>query len=162
MSRIEIIDNYLPEETFTNLLQKEILSHKFPLYFRDHVVKHTPTNFQFVHIFKPPSPYLQVIRPLIEKLDPQSIIRCKANLRPVAIPPEQSPYHHDQIHCQDHMVAIYYLNTNNGYTIFEHNKQKVESIANRMLIFTGDLKHAGCSCTDAKQRVVLNINYLEK
>ena len=161
MSQIEIIDDYLPQDTF-NKLQEQLLCQQFPWFYRNGIVKLNPIYFQFVHTFKPPSPFLQVIRPFIEKLDPKSIIRCKANLRPLAIPPEQSPYHHDQIHCQDHMVAIYYLNTNNGYTIFEHNKQKVESIANRLLIFDGSLKHAGCSCTDAKQRVVLNINYLEK
>ena len=161
MSRIEIIDNYLPDDIFTNIIQKEILSTRFPWYFKDHIVRHTPINYQFVHVFKPPSPYLQVIRPLIEKLDPKSIIRCKANLRPITDKPEQSPYHVDQSQCSDHMVAIYYINTNNGYTIFEHNKQKVESIANRLLIFDGHLRHAGCNCTDVKQRVVLNINYLE-
>ena len=63
--------------------------------------------------------------------------------------PENVPY----------KVAIFYLNTNNGYTLFESG-DKVESVANRKVIFDGKLKHCGTTCTDSKTRVVLNINYI--
>ena len=82
------------------------------------------------------------------------------NLRPITDEPSQSPYHQDQSKNPNHKIAIYYINTNNGYTIFEHNKQKVESIANRLVMFHGSLVHAGCSTTNQKRRVVLNLNYL--
>jgi len=159
MSQIEIIDNYLPEDVF-NTLQEELLSHKFPWYFNDHIVQHTPTNYQFVHVFKPPSPFIDIIAPLLNKIKPKRIIRCKMNLRPITDEPSQSPYHQDQSKNPNHNIAIYYINTNNGYTIFEHNKQKVESIANRLVMFHGSLVHAGCSTTNQKRRVVLNLNYL--
>ena len=159
MSQIEIIDNYLPDNVF-NILQEELLSHKFPWYFNDHIVQHTPTNYQFVHVFKPPSPFIDIIAPLLNKIKPKRIIRCKMNLRPITDEPSQSPYHVDQTKNPNHKIAIYYINTNNGYTIFEHNKQKVESIANRLVMFHGSLVHAGCSTTNQKRRVVLNLNYL--
>ena len=50
------------------------------------------------------------------------------------------------------------MNTNNGYTIFEDGT-KVESVANRLLTFHGNTKHAASSCSDQHRRVVLNINY---
>ena len=48
--------------------------------------------------------------------------------------------------------------SNNGYTYFEDG-QKVQSQENRAVIFSGDLLHAGTSCTDTDLRVVLNIDY---
>ena len=50
------------------------------------------------------------------------------------------------------------MNSNNGYTYFE-NKEKVKSVANRLLKFDNIMKHSGTTCTDENQRVVININY---
>mgnify|MGYP001320920785 CR=1 FL=1 len=161
MSQIEIIDNYLPQDIF-NTLQELLLSKGFPWFFNDYIVDHTPTNYQFVHVFKPNSQYIQLVRPLLNKINPTQVLRCKLNLRPITQQHEQSPYHIDQTKYPKYKIAIYYINTNNGYTIFEHNKQQVESIANRILIFDGQLKHAGVSSTDTKRRVVLNLNYMEQ
>lgn len=157
MSQIEIIDDYLPQDTF-NTLQEHLLSHKFPWYYKDHIVNNHTNNYQFVHVFKPPSPYINILQPLIHKIDPKYIIRCKLNLRPITQQHEQSLYHVDQ---QDtnHKIAIYYINTNNGYTIFKHNNQQVQSISNRIVLFNGNIIHAGVSSTNTKRRVVLNLNY---
>ena len=57
-------------------------------------------------------------------------------------------------------TAIFYFNTSNGWTEFESCGTKIESIANRLLIFSGDKYHCGTSCTDQHARVVLNINYI--
>ena len=175
MSQIEIIDNYLPQDTF-NKLQEDLLSHKFPWCFNEHIIdglevisidnsisdykRWSLNNYQFVHVFEPPSPFIDIIVPLFDKIDPKKIIRCKMNLNPITQQHEQSPYHIDQPKNTNHKIAIYYINTNNGYTIFEHNKQKVESIANRLVMFHGSLVHAGCSTTNQKRRVVLNLNYI--
>ena len=165
MSQIEIIDDYLPEDIF-NEMQDLMLSAGIPWFFNDYIVTESPDLFQLVHTFTPDKPYVQLLNPLLKKLNPREVLRCKANLRPQTSQNIQSPYHLDQTNVhgtyKSYKVAIYYINTNNGYTIFEHNKQKVQSIANRILLFDGTLKHAGCSCTDAKRRVVLNINYMEK
>ena len=56
-------------------------------------------------------------------------------------------------------TAIFYINTNNGYTLFKDGT-KVDSVQNTMLIFDGSLDHCGVSCTDQKRRIVLNINYV--
>jgi len=161
MSQIEIIDDYLPQDIF-NKLQELLLSGGFPWFYNDYIVEQTPINYQFVHTFKPDSPYTKLITPLFVKIKPKEIMRCKLNLRPITQQPEQSPYHIDQTKYPKYKIAIYYINTNNGYTIFEHNKQQVQSKANRILIFDGHLRHAGVSSTDTKRRVVLNLNYMEE
>ena len=56
-------------------------------------------------------------------------------------------------------TAIFYLNTNNGYTLFEDG-QRVASVANRIVIFDAALRHTGASCTDADHRLVLNLNFV--
>ena len=56
-------------------------------------------------------------------------------------------------------TAIFYINSNNGYTVFKDNS-KVISRENRLCLFNGHIEHAGVSCTDARRRIVLNINYL--
>ena len=159
MSQIEIIDNYLPQDTF-NTLQEHLLSHRFPWFYRDGIIQSNPIYSQFVHVFKDGSPYWNYLIPLLNVINPKYIIRCKINCRTLTQTPEQSPYHIDQPKNTNHKIAIYYLNTNNGYTIFEHDKQQIQSIQNRIVIFDGHLRHAGVSTTDTKRRVVLNLNYI--
>ena len=54
-------------------------------------------------------------------------------------------------------TAIYYVNSNNGYT--EVNDCKVESVANRMVFFPSNTKHRGVNATNVKARYVINFNY---
>ena len=50
------------------------------------------------------------------------------------------------------------MNTNNGWTEFKSGI-KVNSIANRMLIFDSKYEHVGVTSTDSNRRVVLNFNF---
>ena len=56
-------------------------------------------------------------------------------------------------------TGIYYVNTNDGYTVFEDGT-KIDSVANRICIFPYYLKHSGTTCTNANRRIALNINYV--
>ena len=56
-------------------------------------------------------------------------------------------------------TAIYYVNTNNGYTLFKDGNLKVDSVGNRIVIFDSCKLHKAVSCTDEKRRVVINFNY---
>ena len=72
---------------------------------------------------------------------------------------EHSP-HRDMTY--SHTAALLYMNTNNGYTRFENDEggwDKVESIANRLVIHNGSHLHGSTTCTDQKKRIVLAINY---
>ena len=74
-----------------------------------------------------------------------------------AILPECHKYHVDyEFPC---MSGLFYLNTNDGYTKFEKDNLKVESIANRFVSFPTHLSHASSSCTNDKVRYNINFNY---
>ena len=68
----------------------------------------------------------------------------------------QSAFHRDVDNC---ITAIYYVNTNNGYTEFESNGMKVNSVENRLVIFDSNEKHRAVTATDTSRRSVINFNY---
>ena len=91
------------------------------------------------------------------KLKCNSIINIKLNSTNYATKIKEGTYHCDyNIKCK---TAIYYLNTNDGYTKFQKDNKIIESIENRMVIFNSNLKHLGTNTTDSKRRLVLNFNY---
>ena len=54
---------------------------------------------------------------------------------------------------------MFYLNTNDGYTLLEDGT-KIKSIANRVLLFNPNDLHASTSTSDTNRRVTININWL--
>ena len=58
-----------------------------------------------------------------------------------------------------HKSAIFYINNNDGYTILNNGKTKIESIANRILFFDSTKNHSSTHCTNDHARVNININY---
>ena len=53
-----------------------------------------------------------------------------------------------------------YLNTNNGYTLFEDGT-KIDSVANRLVTFNNSTKHSDLTNTcDEPYRLVLNVDYI--
>ena len=54
-------------------------------------------------------------------------------------------------------TAIYYVNTNNGYTVFKN--KKIKSEANKIIIFNGNTKHKVKYQTDRDTRIVINFLY---
>ena len=93
------------------------------------------------------------INPLVNAIDNHTevaaIRRVKANLQLVQSERVYSDFHYDYSHndegCDPNMwVAIYYLNTNDGYTELEDGTI-IESIEDRMLFFPNSIKHRGVS-----------------
>jgi len=165
MKDIKIIDDFLNKEEF-NKLSETLLSKNFPWFYSDRKVKingiEHKENFQFTHVFliedKINSVFFKDLTPLFVKLNVKKIVKLKANL--TIFSKEQIVYgmHTDtDFNCN---TAIYYLNTNNGKTIFENGK-KINSIENRIVIFNSQTKHSALSHTDIDRRVVLNINYMD-
>lgn len=99
---------------------------------------------------------------LLNKLKPLAVLRIKVNLQLITHEIIESSYHIDYPIIPDNvkmLTCVYYLNTNNGYTRFE-NGPKVDSVANRMVIFDHKRRHAGSTCTDQRNRLVVNINFI--
>jgi len=162
---MKIIDDFLSPSDF-EVTQNFFQSPDFIWYYNQGIANHKQglDQFQFVHPFfdisKPSqtdwSPFLQ---PILTKLNAKYIFRIKANLRPRTSQGVLSDFHTDM--SLNQQTAIFYLNTNNGYTKFKDNDLgKVDSVANRLLSFYGNLEHCGCSATDCNNRIVLNINYI--
>ena len=162
---MKVIDNFLNDDEF-NIIQQYFLNDSFVWHLNDSIANKRQgiDQYQFTHTFfdisKPSlQNYSSFLQPLLLKLKPQYIFRIKANLRPRTTQGVLSDYHVDM--SLNQQTAIFYLNTNNGYTKFQQNDyEDVPSVANRLLTFYGGLKHCGSSCTDSNYRIVLNINYI--
>tara|TARA_R100000008_G_scaffold80182_1_gene62391 strand:+ start:370 stop:903 length:534 start_codon:yes stop_codon:yes gene_type:complete len=163
---LKLLPNFLSKEDF-KIIQSFFLN-KLDWKFNDTIAGENSNldNFQFVHNFfniRDPylerglSPHCHILKPLLLKLAPFNLLRVKANLRTRTAVPIQSNMHTDLDLKQK--TAIYYLNTNNGYTLFKDGT-KIDSIENNLIIFDGYREHCGVSCTDQKRRIVLNINYI--
>jgi len=156
----KIKDNYLSVED--HLVLKTIMeSNTFPWYYNKDKVynKDKLFHYQFVHLFYEDnivnSDYFNKLNPVIKKLKPLSLVRIKANCNPISDKLIEFDKHPDQyFKCK---AAIYYLNDNNGYTMIEG--KKVESKANRMVLFDADKEHYGTNSTNCNNRMVINFNY---
>jgi hypothetical protein len=172
----EIIDDFLPKnnsDEIENILLKNVDGIQIlPWYFINNkssdgilMQRDDINNFQFAHIFYEEhnihsNHYNTVVHPFIFKLDPLALVRVKGNL--TTITPNIIKYGwHTDFDNYEHTTAIYYVNTNNGKTIFK-NGLEVESVKNRMVIFDGWMEHTATSSTDTKARCVLNFNYIKK
>ena len=119
---------------------------------------------QFVHFFHQNSSVVtsqenwQMLFPIFEVLQPYSFIRVKANNIPMNEKHIVHGFHTDTT-VPLSWTAIYYVNTNNGYTQFEDG-MKIQSKANSMVVFPSNMKHSGSTCTDQQSRINININFL--
>ena len=140
----------------------------FQWYQSDGIVSEDDVDkFQFIHPFYVdpvnPSPAFGMITSVLMLLKPLTILKIRAKLLARTHEIEESDFHVDIMGTTEEKLsqmttAIYYVNTNNGYTEFEDGT-KVESVENRMVIFPSNIKHRGASCTDEKVRMVINFNY---
>lgn len=163
-NKINIIDNFLPKEEFLKL-KTILMSDMMPWFFNDYKVfdtkKENLNNYQFVHIFYQNyqiwSNHYDCLLSLINKIKPNALVRIKINLSSVTKTNIKSDFHTDitGVKCN---TAIFYINSNDGFTEFEDGK-KINSVENRLITFPSEMKHLGATCTDAKRRLVLNINY---
>jgi len=181
-NKIDIIDNFLSLEHFESL-EKIFFDIRFPWFYNSSINyldrdgerisdedgsrELEEYNFQFTHVLygsKPDdchqtinSKSFDTIIPILEKLNPKSLVRAKVNLIPRADKIIIHGFHND-FKDYDSTTALFYINTNNGLTVFENGKE-CSSVSNRLVMFPSSLKHSGTTCTDEKIRVTLNINY---
>jgi hypothetical protein len=169
---LRVIDDFLERELFLSL-QAAVLSPSFA-WERSAVLSASAAahlgpgeNEQDIHGFylhkravRYVSPALQIIAPVLDKLAPLALLKVKVNRT------ARSERHieyglHVDTQRSGATTAIFYLNTNNGYTLFDDGR-KVLSMENRIVIFDASTQHTGASCTDAPHRLVLNINLLPR
>jgi hypothetical protein len=162
---IKIIDNFLNKDQYDEL-HNAMFSADFPWYYANSVLPENLAtckkfdNYQWAHSFYREysfqSQHAIILLPIIKKLDPAAIVRIKGLMLSRTEENVEHGMHEDNTFNTTN--ALYYLNTNNGYTRFANGK-KVDSIANRMVVFSSGIKHTGATCTDQKVRCAINFNY---
>lgn len=162
---IKIIDDFLPHNEFCQLF--DFVMKRFDWEWCGGIVKEGDGHFQFTKMLycnnMPVSEYYSVLAPICDKERFAATLRVKANLitRTEKIKVFTNAFHEDMGDLASKCTTgIYYVNTNNGYTLFEKCGTKVESVANRFVKFPGNLRHTGTTCTDEDRRVVINFNYI--
>lgn len=166
---VKVIDNFLLPNEFEEL-QRHFFDPLFPWFIGDAIqgdgAVQEKYNWQLFHmLYHTPniiSEHMPVIQSVYNKLNPAIFIKAKLNCNFVTDKIIEHGYHNDVDGLVDKTTtAVYYINTNNGYTAFADGT-KVESIENRMVLFPASMSHTGSSCTDQKRRIVLNLNYIGK
>lgn len=166
MTNYRLLDDVLPQNSFIEL-KDFLLGPRINWSYNQFAVRfegdHNLHNFQFTHTFyrnyAPSSDHIAVLDPLLKILNPSAILRIKANLSPRSEQRIVQGFHTDITQFKG-KTAIFYVNTNDGKTIFDDGTE-IESVENRLLIFDSTLTHSGTTCTNTKVRCVINFNYYE-
>jgi len=160
---IQIIDNFLPLP-LANQLSDIVSGAEFPWYYSPSIATSNQTSdlYYFTHTIyeglTPKSQIFELVVPILERLEVKALIRAKANLFPNIGKYVEVDKHVD--FAFNHIGAVYYINSNNGYTILSDG-QKIESVSNRILIFDSSQLHQSTFCTDQKTRLNINLNFFQ-
>lgn len=156
---MKVYKNFLKNEDFLKI-KNVLLNDSFPWFFCKKIVD-SEKHFQFFHNFYRDysinSSFFNLLNPIVEKINPISIVRIKANLLCKTDKNEEHGMHVDYDNPKI-TTAIFYCNTNNGYTKFKDGT-KIKSEENKFIEFNANQEHTGSSCTDEKVRIVINFNY---
>jgi hypothetical protein len=160
---INEINNFLSKEEFESI-EKNILNNPFfPWFPQTYKVFKNDGENHLTHMFyiehQPRSRFLEFLQPIINKLKPTALIRIKANLSFKENSIRSFLMHTDQdINLKNIKTGIFYLNTNDGKTIFKNGKE-INSEKNKMVIFPNELEHCGTTHTNTSYRFVINFNW---
>lgn len=166
--KYKIIDNFLTKDRF-EYLQKIVMGSNFPYYFnnilndsqKDNTFESKDSPYYFTHSlfnkYTIESSYFENFKWLIDNLTLRSLIRMKINFYPRTPKIIEHAFHVD--YPFPHKGCILYFNTCDGYTLLKDGT-KIETIENRALFFDSSIEHSSTTCTNAKARINVNINYL--
>ena len=182
----QVIDNFLPEETFKKL-KSMIYKGDFPWFYHPTVVGYEGEfvdcenheahylnsqeednlwNVYATHLFyNNDMPFSKLFQPVYGLFVPKfhemklfkSLIRIKANLYPYNDTLREHARHMDYPY--PHKAAIFSLNTCDGFTRLEDGT-KVDSVENRILLFDASKPHNSTNTTTSHGRYNINFNFL--
>ena len=162
-SEVQVYNNFLSKTDFNELKEIFLNTNNFPYYLQNYKVVEGDGFTQFTHIFyqdqNVSSDFYGSLYPIIKKLNIVSLIRIKLNLQLKDVKVRLTGLHHDiQNPIENQKTGIFYMNTNNGKTVFEDGEE-IDSIENRMIIFPASKQHAGTTHTDTMYRCLINFNW---
>ncbi len=167
---VKIVDNFLAPQEFAELQKSVIFNPNLKLDAIRNVdqspLKKIQTDYwswYLIHmVYFQDSPMSELFVPLYNTFIPRfktlnlfkSLIRMKINAYPYT---EEVYEHNNHIdYSFKHNAAIFSLNTCDGYTKLK-NGRKIESVANRLLLFDASKEH--CSTTTSNTELRYNINF---
>ena len=163
----KIIDNFLEVKDFYTFKEEIFNTNNVPWYYRNSQtissiddlddIGYFTLNF-FNDMCSDFIGFNYYLYKIYEKLECKALIQSRANLSLKQKEIKKLYFHTDYtFKCK---TAIFYMNTNNGATILDENKQiKIDSIENRIVVFDSQIRHSALLQSDTKRRIVLNINY---
>jgi hypothetical protein len=160
---MQIINNFIKELEVFEKIKQTLISSNFPWFYSGTTASvYDSSDYLFYHwLFKDghqsSEHFNEILIPLLSRLNLNSLLRCKVNLYTKKLKHIKTEFHTDSPY--PHKVALFSINTNNGYTYFK-NKNKVGSIENTMVLFDGAMEHCSVAQTDENIRINININYL--
>ncbi len=161
----KVIDNFLPKKEF-NYLKDVVFSNHLPWYFQSEINNNhnqvQDNNFYFAHqLFESQCPEISSnlfneFKFLQDTLEIKALRRMKLNFysctKEIIVHPKHRDYEFK------HKGCIISFNTCDGSTILEDDTE-IQSIENRALFFDPSKLHSSTTCTNAKARINININY---
>jgi len=158
---MEIINNFIQDKTIFDSIKNLLMSYTFPYYYSDSTAhEKDKSDYHFSHILydknQQNSNYFnQITMPILGRLEFNYLHRVKVNCYTKKPEHINTAMHTDMP--EKHMVALFSINNNNGYTLFESG-EKILSVENQLVLFDGNLKHCSVAQTDENIRINININ----
>ena len=173
MTEYEVIDNFLPQQEFEII--RSTLMELDPIHDFEQIIRWTYSPivanmnddvsenwkyFYMIHFVFFDSQFMSIfgkkLIPILRKLETKAIMRIKCNLYPNSEKVHEHEMHVDYPY--SHKGAIFSVNTCNGYTKLEDGT-KIDSVANRILLFDPSKPHGSTTTSDTTVRVNINFNY---
>mgnify|MGYP001473726574 CR=1 FL=1 len=167
-----VIDNFLDKKDFDELHIK-IMGRYFPWFHFDEIIleeehKKDMTFYETHMMYDNDRPLFttsfELMDPVLDKLmkleDPNirmiSLVRVKVNSYPNQGKLIEHGMHRD--YAFPSVACLFGMNTCNGYTRI--GDKKIDSVANRAILFDPSTDHSSTSTTNDTRRVNINFNYL--
>lgn len=160
---MNIIDNFIEDQKLFKQMQDKLFASDVAWYYVNGVGYETDkSHFFFIHHLYEHGEYKSVLAntilmPIIYRLKIKSLLRARINCYTKTSKNIRTQLHTDST--EPHKVAIFSINTNNGSTYFEKDRE-VKSKENRMILFDGKQRHCAVIQTDTNLRMNININYI--
>lgn len=161
---INVIDNFLNKDDFKKI-ESVIISDDFPWFYKKSKVYKGDNISNFKHIFYGGnfvnSSFFDILNPITEKCNMRFLIKIAANFDYKKNNSFKTNLHTDmEPPLEKFKTGIFYLNSNNGKTIFE-NGEVIDSVANRFIEFPQNMLHCTQTHTDTDYRIIINFNWYD-
>ena len=169
---VNVIDDFLPQKDFEEVRDLMVFNDTFPWYFQKEVNSMGTNcdkdfwNWYGTHTFyvndfpeskNYPMLYDKFIPCFKEMNIYRTLLRIKGNFYPHTETLREHAPHIDYEY--SHVGALYSLNTCDGFTKL-YDGTKVDSVANRILIFDASTIHNSTTTTTSAGRFNINFNFL--